>query len=272
MSCGCNKKSILTPEICEKLKKIVEKIKNIDTKEEKKKLKEEARKILNNIKNSERQQIEDNEKNIKRTSKEIDKILKKTTKSRKKVIENIVNKNIKDISKTKKAIDKTLEEVDETNRKYKQSIETFMALYETPKRKYKMNESLLKIGEEDAIGWEISYIDGPLQIFMLLVSGDNYLHIDELNANRGKKDRAPKGKARSILCQIVEYLIKNKWLTTKDKISLNPGELSGTVDFNIEKLENMYMSMGFKVKGFDDYYQTIGSFLNWCKEFEKTLK
>lgn len=81
-----------------------------------------------------------------------------------------------------------------------------------------------------------------------------------------EKPRAPKGWTRSLVCQIVDYMIKEKMINKNKKISLVAGDIArDSFDHDMKKLKQMYKSMGFKEKGEDYFEMKISKFQEWCK-------
>ncbi len=83
------------------------------------------------------------------------------------------------------------------------------------------------------------------------------------------KPRANKGVARLILCKFINHLLRKKIVDDKSDIKLEPGLFSDTateIKHNLQKLRNMYKSMGFKRIGSSQEFKVnIMDFLDWCK-------
>ena len=78
--------------------------------------------------------------------------------------------------------------------------------------------------------------------------------------------RAPKGWTRSLVCQIVDFMIKEKMTKKTNKIGLVAGDISNNeFPHNMKKLKEMYKSMGFQEKGEDYFEMKISKFQEWCK-------
>ena len=100
---------------------------------------------------------------------------------------------------------------------------------------------------------------------VLKVNKEVYLEF-QMSQYRDEQPRAPKGWTRSLVCQIVDYMIKEKMTNKNKKISLVAGDIaSDSFDHDMKKLKQMYKSMGFQEKGPDYFEMKISKFQEWCK-------
>ena len=104
-----------------------------------------------------------------------------------------------------------------------------------------------------------------IEIMVLKVNKEVYLEF-QMSQYRDEQPRAPKGWTRSLVCQIVDYMIKEKMTNKNKKISLVAGDIaSDSFDHDMKKLKQMYKSMGFQEKGPDYFEMKISKFQEWCK-------
>lgn len=104
-----------------------------------------------------------------------------------------------------------------------------------------------------------------IEIMVLKVNKEVYLEF-QMSQYSDEKPRAPKGWTRSLVCQIVDYMIKEKMTNKNKKISLVAGDIaSDSFDHDMKKLKQMYKSMGFQEKGPDYFEMKISKFQEWCK-------
>lgn len=97
-----------------------------------------------------------------------------------------------------------------------------------------------------------------------------FVYINLFGAQKDEsKPRANKGVARLILCKFINHLLRKKIVDETYNIKLEPGLFSDTateIKHNIQKLRNMYKSMGFKRIGSSTKFQmNIMDFIEWCK-------
>ena len=84
-----------------------------------------------------------------------------------------------------------------------------------------------------------------------------------------------------VLCEIIKHLLKDKskyGLDKKSKFTLEAGEIEGTKNFNQQKLNKYYMTLGFKKdkKESDEtestiFSQPISGFIKNCMKFDKDV-
>ena len=84
-----------------------------------------------------------------------------------------------------------------------------------------------------------------------------------------------------VLCEIVKHLLKNEskyGLNKKSKFRLQAGELEDVENFNQQKLNKYYMTLGFKKDIKEStatdktiFTQPISGFLNNCMKFDKDV-
>ena len=135
--------------------------------------------------------------------------------------------------------------------------------------------SKLKIGEN-----QLNYNNNNVEIIASLLDDEFYLEIFTSQSNKSKP-RAPRGEANEVLCEIIKHLLKDKskWgLDKKSKFTLEAGEIEGTENFNQQKLNKYYMTLGFKKdkkesKATDKtiFSQPISGFIKNCMKFDKDV-
>tara|TARA_R110002072_G_scaffold195555_1_gene352904 strand:+ start:23 stop:871 length:849 start_codon:yes stop_codon:yes gene_type:complete len=157
-----------------------------------------------------------------------------------------------------------------------------LVIKEKPKPKPKAKEdkpllklSKLKIGEN-----QLNYNNNNVEIIASLLDDEFYLEIFTSQSKKSKP-RAPRGEANEVLCEIIKYLLKDKskWgLDKKSKFTLEAGEIEGTENFNQQKLNKYYMTLGFKKdikesKATDKtiFSQPISGFIKNCMKFDKDV-
>ena len=157
-----------------------------------------------------------------------------------------------------------------------------LVIKEKPKQKPKAKEdkpllklSKLKIGEN-----QLNYNNNNVEIIASLLDDEFYLEIFTSQSKKSKP-RAPRGEANEVLCEIIKYLLKDKskWgLDKKSKFTLEAGEIEGTENFNQQKLNKYYMTLGFKKdikesKATDKtiFSQPISGFIKNCMKFDKDV-
>lgn len=94
-----------------------------------------------------------------------------------------------------------------------------------------------------------------------------YLDLFTAQADESKP-RANKGVARLILCKFMNHLMKKKIIADDWTFVLEPGEYSEeqTQKHSIQKLRQMYRSMGFKrIPNSDQFKMKVPQFIEWCK-------
>lgn len=134
--------------------------------------------------------------------------------------------------------------------------------------KLKIRENILK------------YINNNVEIIASLLDDEFYLDIFTSQSDEDKP-RAPRGEANEVLCEIIKHLLKDKnkyGLDKKSKFRLEAGEIEGIKNFNQQKLNKYYMTLGFKKdkKKSDETYRTIFSqpisgFIKNCMKFDKDV-
>tara|TARA_R110002110_G_scaffold415828_1_gene657046 strand:+ start:5907 stop:6869 length:963 start_codon:yes stop_codon:yes gene_type:complete len=151
-----------------------------------------------------------------------------------------------------------------------------------PKAKAKAKEekplldlSKLKIKENT-----LNYINNNVEIIASLLDNEFYLDIFTSQSDEDEP-RAPRGEANMVLCEIIKHLLKDKskyGLDKKSKFTLEAGEIEGTKNFNQQKLNKYYMTLGFKKdkKESDEtestiFSQPISGFIKNCMKFDKDV-
>tara|TARA_R110001632_G_scaffold11382_3_gene41149 strand:+ start:1553 stop:2476 length:924 start_codon:yes stop_codon:yes gene_type:complete len=151
-----------------------------------------------------------------------------------------------------------------------------------PKAKAKAKEekplldlSKLKIKENT-----LNYINNNVEIIASLLDNEFYLDIFTSKSDEDEP-RAPRGEANMVLCEIIKHLLKDKskyGLDKKSKFTLEAGEIEGTKNFNQQKLNKYYMTLGFKKdkKESDEtdstiFSQPISGFIKNCMKFDKDV-
>ena len=112
---------------------------------------------------------------------------------------------------------------------------------------------------------EIKYLGEKIKILILIFKKEKKkeVYLALFKNNNIKK----KGYGRYILCQLIEYLIKKKLVKKSNKFTLFPEDLKDEGGSQ-SKLENMYKQMGFNKGHQDEWGQSVGSFLKWCKTYK----
>lgn len=82
------------------------------------------------------------------------------------------------------------------------------------------------------------------------------------------KPRAPKGWTRSLVCQIIDFFIKEKITKKTARLELVAGDIAGTTGkkHDQKKLNKMYKDMGFRDDGENNFSMTITKFKKWCQK------
>mgnify|MGYP003674023001 FL=1 len=135
--------------------------------------------------------------------------------------------------------------------------------------------SKLKIGEN-----QLNYNNNNVEIIASLLDDEFYLEIFSSQSKKSKP-RAPRGEANMVLCEIIKHLLKDKskyGLDKKSKFTLEAGEIEGTENFNQQKLNKYYMTLGFKkdIKESNAtdktiFTQPISGFIKNCMKFDKDV-
>mgnify|MGYP003624737087 CR=1 FL=1 len=138
-----------------------------------------------------------------------------------------------------------------------------------------LNLSKLKINNDI-----LRYNNNNVEIIASLLDDEFYLDVFSSQGNKSKP-RAPRGEANMVLCEIVKHLLKNEskyGLNKKSKFRLQAGELEDVENFNQQKLNKYYMTLGFKKDIKEStatdktiFTQPISGFLNNCMKFDKDV-
>ena len=146
---------------------------------------------------------------------------------------------------------------------------------EKPKDKPLLDLSKLKIKENT-----LNYNNNNVEIIASLLDDEFYLEIFTSQSKKSKP-RAPRGEANEVLCEIIKHLLKDKskyGLDKKSKFTLEAGEIEGTENFNQQKLNKYYMTLGFKKDRKESnetdktiFSQPISGFIKNCMKFDKDV-